>query len=78
MNAEKITCPVCEQGVLHPVTYSDTFEYRSTALVVGGLEGYECSLCDAQPIFPEQIRRGEVKIADAKCRADDLLNREED
>ena len=41
--------------------------------MVSGLEHYECTTCGADPAFPDQIRRNELIIADAKRRSHGLL-----
>jgi HTH-type transcriptional regulator/antitoxin MqsA len=67
-------CPVCGKAALKPATYSDTFKHNDGDLVVDGLEGYDCASCKSEPMFPEQIRRNERRIREAKRRADGLLS----
>jgi HTH-type transcriptional regulator/antitoxin MqsA len=65
---------VCGLAALKPATYSNTFKHNERDLVVEGLEGYDCASCNSEPIFPEQIRRNERKIREAKRLADGLLS----
>lgn len=74
MNSEIPICPVCGEAALKPAIFSDTFRHNERDLVVDGLEGYECSKCNADPIYPEQIRRNERRIREAKRRVDGLLS----
>lgn len=67
-------CPVCEEGVLTPVLFEDSFNHNGGEVSVHGLEGYRCSNCDAEPILPDQIRRNHVRISDAKRDASGLLS----
>lgn len=67
-------CPVCGQPALKPATFSHTFKHNDVDLVVDGLEGYECASCKSEPMFPEQIRRNERRIREAKRHADGLLS----
>jgi len=72
---EKMTlCPVCDSGKLDTRTYSDTFKHNGQPLQVHGLEGCECAVCGADPILPDQIKRNQARIADAKRRADGMLS----
>jgi HTH-type transcriptional regulator/antitoxin MqsA len=68
-----ILCPVCDHGSLTPARYSDLFAHNGRKILVEGLEKYECSQCADGAIFTEQVRRNQIKIADAKRRADGLL-----
>ncbi|MBK1720978.1 type II toxin-antitoxin system MqsA family antitoxin [Thiocystis violacea] len=77
MNDKQPICPLCETGELSPITYEDTFQHHGADLVVSELEGYECPLCGADPIFEDQIRRNHRRIMDAKRRADGLLTSDE-
>src|SRR5690625_613092 len=69
----ELICPVCEKGHLTPQTYSEELEYRGKTLRVDGLEGYLCDTCGADPVFEDQIRRGDAKFQDARRQADGLL-----
>jgi HTH-type transcriptional regulator/antitoxin MqsA len=77
MSLKAETCPVCGAALLNAVTYSDTFEHNERDLVVHGLEGYQCSSCDCELSDPEQIRRNERRIREAKRLADGLLSSHE-
>jgi HTH-type transcriptional regulator / antitoxin MqsA len=74
MSSETSICPVCAQPGLKPVIYSDTFLHNDRDLVVGGLERYDCASCKSEPIFPEQIRRNDRRIREARRLADGLLS----
>jgi len=67
-------CPVCGQAALKPLIYSDTFRHDERDLVVDGLEAYQCASCRSDPMFPEQIRRNERRIKEAKRLADGLMS----
>jgi hypothetical protein len=56
-------CIVCDEGELTPMTYN--WELRDGTAVYG-LECYQCDLCGADPVMPDQIERNEVRIAEAK------------
>ena len=73
MRSTITTCPVCDQGTLREATYSDQFKHGKHVVTVNGLEGYLCSVCDAEPILPKQIRRNQIKITDAKRQRLGLL-----
>ena len=77
MNTTIVECPVCEQGQLTPETYDDEFLHNGNPIRVRGLERHLCSACSAQPIFPEQIKRNQIRIADAKRTVDGLLPADE-
>jgi HTH-type transcriptional regulator/antitoxin MqsA len=70
---DTILCPVCDVGSLTPARYSDLFSHNGGKILVEDLEKYECSQCDDAPIFTDQVRRNQIKIADAKRRAEGLL-----
>lgn len=74
MTDKQPNCPVCEKGELTTTVYSDTFSHNGKPLQVHGLEGYRCDRCGADPIFPDQIKRNQTRIADAKRKADGLLS----
>jgi HTH-type transcriptional regulator/antitoxin MqsA len=74
MSSKSETCPVCGVTALNAVIYSDTFKHNERDLVVHGLEGYQCSSCDSELSGPEQIRRNERRIREAKRQADGLLS----
>lgn len=67
-------CPVCGQATLKPAISSDTFKHNDHDLIVDGLESYDCASCKSEPMFPEQIRRNDRRIREAKRRADGLLS----
>ncbi len=73
MNNKDIICPVCEQAKLCESVFADDFKHGDKTVRVEGLECYICENCGANPVFPGQIRRNHLYIADAKRRADGLL-----
>lgn len=77
MSDKKLLCPMCEEGHLHSARYAQDFTYRGQTLHMEELEGYECDVCGADPIFEDQIRRNHRRIADAKRSADGLLTGDE-
>jgi HTH-type transcriptional regulator/antitoxin MqsA len=77
MNATSIECPVCEQGQLTPETYNDEFQYNGSTVAVRGLERHRCSVCHAKPILRGEIKRNQIRIADAKRVSDGLLTADE-
>ena len=74
MNSKAQICPVCGEAAATAVTFSDTFKHNGANLVVHGLEAYRCANCHSEPIVPEQIRRHQLRITDAKRAADGLLS----
>ena len=66
-------CPSCEEGKLAAAVYSDTFQYNGDPIQVGNLECYRCANCGEATFAPEQIRRNNARVADAKREADGLL-----
>jgi HTH-type transcriptional regulator/antitoxin MqsA len=77
MNTTAVECPFCEQGQLTPETYDDEYPYHGASVGVSGLERHRCSVCDARPILKDQIKRNQVRIADAKRVRDGLLTSDE-
>ena len=67
------TCPVCDRGSLVAEKYSDDFRHNSTLVRVDDLERYRCVACGADPILTDQIKRNQLRICDAKRRADGYL-----
>jgi HTH-type transcriptional regulator/antitoxin MqsA len=67
------SCPVCESDALSPEIYSEEIEHTGTRLQIEGLERMRCAVCDADPVLTPQIRRNQVRIADAKRRSANLL-----
>lgn len=68
-----LTCPVCEEGHLTESTFADDFKHGKKTLHIDGLECYLCNTCGADPVFPDQIRRNHLHIADFKRVEDGLL-----
>lgn len=69
----EVTCPVCGSKTLTAATHELAMTYGGRKLVVTDLEHYECAVCGSDPAFPGQIKRNELKIADAKRRSLRLL-----
>lgn len=74
MSSEIPNCPMCGAPALRSVIYSDTFKHNERDLVIDGLEGYQCASCQSELSGPEQIRRNERRIREAKRLADGLLS----
>jgi HTH-type transcriptional regulator/antitoxin MqsA len=66
MTDERKVCDECGTGHLEPASYSDNFLHNGTAISVDGLECHICDNCGADPVFTDQIRRKQRRIADAK------------
>ncbi len=64
LTMSKETCFACNIGELTPEVHAMTFH---DGLVVEGMERYRCSLCDADPVFPDQIRRNAERIKAARA-----------
>lgn len=60
------TCNECGEGRLHPSTWEGDFRHYDGTVHVTGLQCHRCDVCDADPVFPEQIAFNEKRIADAK------------
>ncbi|TAN04138.1 MAG: type II toxin-antitoxin system MqsA family antitoxin [Rhodanobacteraceae bacterium] len=70
---DELICSECGSGHLHPATWEGDFRHNGAQVHVTGLECYRCEACGADPVFTDQIRRNQLRIADAKRRADGLL-----
>lgn len=68
-----LTCTECGSGTLYPATWESDFRHGDVMLHVTDLECYRCDTCGADPVFTDQIRRNQLKIADAKRVHDGLL-----
>jgi HTH-type transcriptional regulator / antitoxin MqsA len=69
----QVLCPVCGSEALVPGRHTLELGVGDRKVTVSGLEHYDCPSCGADPAFVEQIRRNELKIADAKRRTQGLL-----
>lgn len=69
----QLLCPVCGNDSLTRGSHDLGLLWAGQKIVANNLEHYDCSVCGADPAFPDQIRRNELKIADAKRRAQGLL-----
>ena len=74
---KEISCPVCGSNSLVVGTHNQEFIHAGQPVFVAGLEHYDCSVCGADPIFPDQIRSNERKLVDAKKHAQGLLTASE-
>lgn len=70
-------CLECDTGRLHPSTWQADFRHGDASVHVGELECYVCDQCGADPVFADQIRRNDRRIADARRQADGLLTGDE-
>ena len=68
-----ILCPMCDSNSLTAARYSTLFAHGASKILVEDLEKYDCAACHSDPIFPDQVRRNQIKIADARRRADGFL-----
>lgn len=66
-------CPICGEGRLRTATFDLAIQHRNIRLPVRGLEHSECSACGETPILPDQIRKNDRIIADAKRSYDGFL-----
>src|SRR3546814_19359545 len=73
MTSNSMICPSCELGNLVPSVFADDFRHNDSSVHVEGLECYVCDRCGADPVYPDQIRRNQLRIADAKRKAEGLL-----
>lgn len=70
---KQVQCPVCSSNSLTLGTFTHTLMVEDKTLQVDGLEHYLCADCGADPAFPDQIRRNELKITDARKHLQGLL-----
>lgn len=77
MSEQRLTCPACEEGLLERGTREVEFTHNGAPLLVSELECYRCAECGTETVKPEQIRRNQARIADAKRRSDGYLTSEE-
>ncbi|MBL0039623.1 MAG: type II toxin-antitoxin system MqsA family antitoxin [Xanthomonadales bacterium] len=68
-----LTCTECGIGTLSASTWEGDFRHGEATVRVTNLECFRCDACGADPVFAHQIRRNQLKIADAKRTADGLL-----
>ena len=70
-------CPQCDEGALHPATYTDSFKHGGVEVEVSGLQCFECDVCGAETLSREQIVANQSLIADAKRQKSGLLRADE-
>lgn len=63
-----LTCLECNEDSLSPSLWEAGFRHVEGQVHVAGLECYVCKLCGADPVFPDQIRRNQRRISDARAR----------
>lgn len=73
MSTKSSLCPICEKGTLSTATHTLEIKHGDNMIVVPDLEHSVCDSCGEEPVMTEQIRRNQLKIADAKRRSDGLL-----
>lgn len=73
MSYNTTKCPVCETGDLSTARTSLEIMHHGQHLNVDGIDHSVCDSCGAEPILPEQIRKNDLRIADAKRATDGLL-----
>ena len=70
---DNLRCGECGGGVLRPSTWTGSVLHAGASIEVPGLECHVCDACGADPVFPDQIRRNDRRIADARRLHDGLL-----
>jgi HTH-type transcriptional regulator / antitoxin MqsA len=73
MSISKTVCPVCDEGRLTEEVYVGEIHHNGAKLMVSGLERCRCDTCAADPVLAEQIKRNQLRIADARRTVDGLL-----
>lgn len=73
MSESKINCSICEEGRLAVATHDLEIKHGDKTLLVRALEHSVCDVCGEEPVLTEQIRRNQLRIADAKRESDGLL-----
>lgn len=73
MNTNAMLCPVCEEGKLSPSTYDAEFDWDNIHVQIHGMECCVCDACGSDPVMPDQLRRNQRRIADARRSANGLL-----
>jgi HTH-type transcriptional regulator/antitoxin MqsA len=66
-------CPNCEVGTLSATTSTETITYEGKPLNVQ-MEFSVCGVCHEEIVTPEQARANDVRFADAKREASELLS----
>lgn len=74
---KRLKCTECGNGRLHPATWTGAVRHRDLTLHVADLECHRCDACGSDPVFTDQIRRNQRRIADARRSADGLLTGDE-
>jgi HTH-type transcriptional regulator/antitoxin MqsA len=77
MNISTTVCPVCEQGHLTAEVYVGEVQHNGSQLSVSGMERCRCDTCGADPVLVDQIKRNQIRIADARRACDGLLSADE-
>lgn len=64
-------CPICEEGNLSEISYSETLQFRGEALCVDGLHASICGACGETSMSLDQVKANGRVIAAAKAFAAD-------
>jgi HTH-type transcriptional regulator/antitoxin MqsA len=67
-----LVCADCGGNTLQAFTEAEQFDYKGHTLTVD-VEYSVCSQCEAETIFPDQIKRNDCRARDAWRKADGLL-----
>lgn len=73
MEQAQRNCLCCESGILAAEVSTIEITYEGKPLVIHGVEGYVCSSCKEQFVFPDQAKRNHVLVANAKRSATGLF-----
>jgi HTH-type transcriptional regulator/antitoxin MqsA len=73
MSISNTVCPVCEQGRLTAGLHNEEIRHDGATILVRDLEYCRCDTCGADPVLTEQIKRNQIRIADARRAHGGLL-----
>lgn len=71
--SDHLRCTQCGGGILRASTWTVDLDHGGSSIRVSDLECHVCDHCGADPVYPDQIRRNERRIADARRVRDGLL-----
>jgi HTH-type transcriptional regulator/antitoxin MqsA len=66
MSISNTVCPVCDEGRLTAGLHNEEISHDGVTLLVRDLEYCRCDACGADPVLTEQIKRNQIRIADAR------------
>lgn len=69
----ELICPMCDATDLTVMHFDDLLKHGDATIQIEGLEQYLCADCGAESMYPDQIRRNQLRINDGKRRHDGLL-----